>query len=303
VPQEYFFPLLFVAPQPGMAHQTEGQFTFTIRRWETSLFDLASLATKQKLHLPYQLMDVFLGRCNCEVAVGGTDSLSEAKQAFESFRLGLYVRGVSPLICPFITTHSINEYSGINDRGVATLRERLPKGMEVGPTISDIEFEAWPYELSLQCIVLNDRLTLMVEDLKAAALFASAWQRVSLNSPPLKTVGEIAAAAPTLISHAQSVLHIWSGIESLFEGVSTEVSFRISLHLAQLCATGPTRAQFLKRAKTAYGIRSKIAHGSARSITLEQWRDSWELLLLALGGCVRRGKLPSEEELINEMFL
>src|ERR1039458_5630109 len=153
-----------------MPQQTEGQFTFAMRRWETSLFDLASLATKHKLHLPYQLMDVFLGRCNCEVGVGGTDSLNEAKQAFESFRLGLYVRGVSPLICPFITTHSINEYSGINDRGVATLRERLPKGMEVGPTISDIEFEAWPYELSLQCIVLNDRLTLIAEDVKAAAL-------------------------------------------------------------------------------------------------------------------------------------
>ena len=66
--QPFYFPLLFLVPGfPDDAVDT-GPFQIAKRRWDTSTFDLATLATKHKLHLPYQAMDVFLSRCTWSCA-------------------------------------------------------------------------------------------------------------------------------------------------------------------------------------------------------------------------------------------
>jgi hypothetical protein len=112
----FFYPLLFLVPGfDGPVVECQS-FRLARRRWETSTFDLATLATKHKLHLPYQVMDVFLSRCNMELCISGKRSLEEANEAFQMLRISLYSNGVSPFLCPFVTTYSINEYSGINSR-------------------------------------------------------------------------------------------------------------------------------------------------------------------------------------------
>ena len=101
-----------------------------------SLFDFATLATKHRLHLPYQAMDVFLSRCNVELCVSGKQSLAGANEAFQKLRLSLYSSGVSPFLCPFVTTYSINDYSGINSRDSETLRAKMYPGISIDNAIA-----------------------------------------------------------------------------------------------------------------------------------------------------------------------
>src|SRR5688572_22008608 len=105
----YHFPLLFLVPEFSEPELENSQFRLVKRRWTTSTFDLATLATKHKLHLPYQVMDVFLSSCNVELCILNHTSIETAIQAFQSFRLALCAEGLSPFLSPFATTHSINE--------------------------------------------------------------------------------------------------------------------------------------------------------------------------------------------------
>ena len=298
----YYFPLLFVHPEQKLGNELVGSFQLSQRKWTTSIFDLASLYSKHKVHLPYQLMDVLLEHCNCELTVLGEESLNAAVEAFEYFRLGLYVAGASPFLCPFITSHSINEYSGINDRSVESLRKKMPTDMQSGPSISDIQFEAWPLELSLQYIVLKERTVLSGALMAAAARFAFQWRGLTRRFPSLATVGYAASSAPKLLSTDQSLLHIWSGIESLFPTITSEVTYRLSINLAQLCSPSANRVETLRRIKSAYGTRSKVAHGATKEISIDQWQDAWQILMLALDSIVKRGALPSESDLMNELL-
>lgn len=297
---DYFFPALFLVPDFAEQEVAPGKFRLSKRLWQTSIFDLATLATKHKLHLPYQLMDVLLGSCNSEIAISGAESQAEAVRLFDCFRLGLYVAGVSPFLAPFLTTHSINAYSGINER-----EANLPR--KVGPTSEGFTsktatMEAWPNELSMQCLALRERMKVDLGQVEAASRFAFQWRGLLARTPSLHVVGDVAKAAPRLESLEQSILHIWTGIESLFPTVSTEVSFRVALYLAQLCADPSDRKAFHAKVKAAYGTRSKIAHGSARDITFAQWEAAWSLLLSAVSAVVRRAALPSEQELMDELL-
>src|SRR5262249_21971840 len=122
---DFFFPLLFFSPGFGGETVGCGIFRLARRERETSIFDFATLPTRPKLHLPYQAMDVFLSRCNMELRVSGKPSLGEANEALHGLRVALYSTSVSPFLCPFVTTHSINEYSGINSRDSEALRAKM----------------------------------------------------------------------------------------------------------------------------------------------------------------------------------
>src|SRR5215216_1929430 len=154
----YYYPILFLIPDFSEQEVERPPVRLAKRRWITSTFDLATLATKHKLNLPYQLIDVFLSHCNLELCLNGQSSIEQANATFEAFRLGLYASGISPFIAPFITTHSINDYSGINSRDSDLLRDSLPPGMKEGVRSGEAILEAWPFELSLKCIVLENGL-------------------------------------------------------------------------------------------------------------------------------------------------
>jgi hypothetical protein len=57
--------------------------------------------------------------------------------------------------------------------------------------------------------------------------------------------------APKLSSAAQSILHIWTALESIFPRVTTEVSFRVALYMAQLNAKLGDRREYRKLVRKA----------------------------------------------------
>lgn len=89
-------------------------------------------------------------------------------------------------------------------------------------------------------------------------------------------------------------------MEALFPKVSTEVSFRLALYLAQLQQI-ELPSEVFQRTRAAYNLRSRIAH-SGPKITDTQWREAWDLLISAASAILQRGRLPSEDELLNEIL-
>jgi len=299
---DFFYPLLFLVPGFEGEAVEHSPFRLARRKWETSTFDLATLATKHRLHLPYQVMDVFLSHCNTELCVFGKRSLAEANEAFQNLRVALYSSGVSPFLCPFVTTYSINEYSGINSRDSEMLRAQMHPGMEVGLRSDVGTLEAWPIELSFECTVIAGGLLVTDATFGAAATKAAAWQRLLVRAPQLKAIVDATVAAPMLGNLGQSLLHIWSGLEALFPSVSTEVTFRIALYISQLTGTGVERLSRYEAVRAAYGIRSKVAHGSKTSVKTEEWNQAWGILMDCLNALQRRERLPSEQELLSEIL-
>jgi len=114
----FYFPLLFLRPNLE-GDLTIGQYAIAVRKWSTSTFDLATLATQHDLHIPYQVMDVMLSQCNIELAICDVTSHDQAIEHLDYFRVGAYLAGCSPFVVPFVTTKSVNEYSGINERDSA----------------------------------------------------------------------------------------------------------------------------------------------------------------------------------------
>ena len=297
----FCFPLLFLRPNAEWEIPlSDSPFQLARRLWETSTFDLATLATRHTLHLPYQVMDVMLQHCNLELRIEA-DNLDDAMGWLSSFLLGLYAEGASPTIAPFATTHSLNEYSGINSRDSTSLRDTLPEGMRVGITSDHTTIEAWPVQLSFSCLTLSQCIAVTPDIFLAAATMAKEWRALEVKNPMLRVVRDAAVVAPLLGSRDQSLLHVWCALEALFPKVGTEVSFRVALYLAQL-QSSLHRPDFFKLAKTAYTLRSRVAHGSYRGITQDEWQQAWDLLRACVIAILTRKDLPTEDALLQEVL-
>lgn len=139
----FYFPLLFWVPS-SFEDVKAAPFGLHPRRWDVSVFDLYSLAAeKHPIRMTAELMQLFLPNVNLEVSVDALDH-AEAKKLLDTLRVMLYVKGMTPTIAPFATSHSINEYAGINSRSSSLLREKLPEGMRHGITAEDTRVEGWP---------------------------------------------------------------------------------------------------------------------------------------------------------------
>jgi len=299
---DYFFPALFLVPKFDAPIIERGHYCVAKRRWTTSTFDLATLATKHKLHLPYQFMDVFLSRCNLEICVRQKDSFEDAVAWLRSLKLALYGSGVSPFVTPFGTTHSINDYSGINSRDSESLRAKMPTEMQEGLTSNTGTVEAWPLDLSFQCIVLPDSVAVSETDLSTSCDKALAWLSMIGNHDTLRGFSEAALSTVMIGSLSQSILHMWCAIESLFPSVGAELSFRVSLYLAQLVSHGASRRAYFEKVKKGYSTRSKIAHGSKHEASIEEWKAAWEIVTDTFNALVNRGLLSSEEALLADLL-
>ena len=297
-----YFPILFLVPAFDGTQIDYSYFRIAKRLWETSTFDLATLATRHRLHLPYQTMDVFLSRCNLELCVADQESLDAATAAFQSLRLALYTEGVSPFLSPFITTYSINEYSGINSRDSESLRKNLPPGLQEGLRSDEAILEAWPLELSFTCMIREDGIRLSKEQFGRAVDKAEQWCKLKASSKTLPVIEEVITTAPKITPPTQSVLHIWSGLEVLFPNVGAELSFRMALYLAQLLSPSSERTAVYERVRASYALRSAITHGSRQDVSMNDWQETWSLLMEAINGVLVRGKMPSEKELLAELL-
>jgi hypothetical protein len=299
---DYYFPILFLAPEFEDQQIECSQFKLSKRLWETSIFDLATLATQHELHLPYQAMDVFLSQCHLEIEVKGEQCLESAITMFQALRLSLYAAGSSPFLSPFITTYSINEYSGINIRDSKTLITQLHPGLREGLTSDSGKLEAWPFELSFTCITLKDDLKITSERFTDAANKAKDWKSLMADNKGLSAIQDIVISAPKLMPLAQSQLHIWSALEALFPTVTTELSFKVSLYLAQLVSVMKERADIYDTARASYVLRSAITHGARHDISEDDWQTIWSLLMQAINSILMRGSVPTEKELLSELL-
>lgn len=91
---------------------------------------------------------------------------------------------------------------------------------------------------------------------------------------------------------------IWSGIESLFN-VNTEVSFRISLYIANFLGKDEAEAkQIFKQVRKMYSLRSSAVHGNKTNASLENAvTESAVLLNRILKRCAETNNLPDVDNL------
>jgi hypothetical protein len=298
----YFFPALSLVPAFDEATLDFEIFAVHRRRWTTSTFDLATLATKHKLHIPYQLMDIYLASCNLEIEYKRAEECSEAADCVQVIRALLYLDGITPFVMPFVATHSVNEYSGINERDSTYFSKKFPDALRAGLTSETGTVEAWPLDLTLRLIRSSGSSDTTSEVWAETASRFQLWKSLESAFPVINLVRRLINSAPMIPDLGASILEIWQGIESLFPTVTAEVSFRIALLVSQLCAPIRNPGATYKETKRKYGIRSKIVHGSSSKINGEDWEGAWLTLCSSLRAVIERGKLPSEEELLSELL-
>lgn len=93
---------------------------------------------------------------------------------------------------------------------------------------------------------------------------------------------------------------LWSGIEALFEA-STEISFRISVYIANFLSCGNTDAakNIFEQVRRLYGSRSKAVHGSKiKGDIASLVSESAALLNQIIRRCAEIGSLPDINELV-----
>jgi hypothetical protein len=103
-----------------------------------------------------------------------------------------------------------------------------------------------------------------------------------------------------LFGHRSRIMQLWSGIECLFK-VSSEITRTLAMYSALLLEQGDADLRYglFKEVKKAYGIRSKVVHGS--NVSSEALEDTYlhasALLAKLLSKCVELSYVPSTEEL------
>src|SRR3569832_691483 len=95
------------------------------------------------------------------------------------------------------------------------------------------------------------------------------------------------------------LLIAWSGLEALF-GVEQEISFRLSLYIANFLKTGDARQAEFDKLRQSYNARSRVAHGTATKAKdlHEHAMYSRDVLTACLQKCVETSAFPSQALLV-----
>lgn len=216
----------------------------------------------------------------------------------------LYLESLQPTTAPFATSHSLNEYAGINSRSSDQLRDKLPEALRSGITAKCSRVEGWPNELTFSILHgENDCYSIRIDGdtfLKAAAKVA-VWQDIEKHHVRASILRSALVRAPLMPDRASSILHIWQALEAVF-GKGPELSFRMSLTLAELCWPIAARPDTYELAKISYKDRSLITHGRTKTSGVVEWVRAWELLKNAVRGILYRKAIPSEDELFRDLL-
>ncbi|WP_256562581.1 P-loop NTPase fold protein [Pseudomonas sp. HMSC066A08] len=183
-------------------------------------------------------------------------------------------------------------------------KDKLHKGLQTGINLKDAKVEGWPYELSLMCLRGDpEQLSNTVrEDVFLSAVQDSLlWRNLEDKNPPAKVIRAALAKAPLMPDISSSILHMWQALENIIR-IQSEITYRTSLLLAELCAPIQPRSLTYDTAKKSYGDRSKIAHGSSSSVDIFQWMRAWGLLQKTCQAILLRGGIPSADELTRELL-
>jgi hypothetical protein len=199
----------------GVKHRVSaGRFTVHRRLWEVSTFDIATLARRpHRLHFPWQLMDVFLSKSNCEIEVRCREGYEAARDHVRLFQSMLYLGATTPFLLPFGSSHSMNAYSGINSRDSDALRQKLPEGRRDGLTSDAAVVEVWLHEPGLHCIAIPNLEKISDGSVFMANRYADVWRTSEKKYSHLKAVRLALHTAPMITDLSSSLLHLWQGIE------------------------------------------------------------------------------------------
>ncbi|MFD5512809.1 hypothetical protein ACFWIB_34340 [Streptomyces sp. NPDC127051] len=303
---EYYAPISGLIPRNINEPAWVEDYGFIPRKWDVSIFDWAELGSKHSLHIPYTMGDMRLKGCNMEVAISAK-SIEEAREKILPFHVAMYARGVHPFSVQFISSHSINEYAGICSRKSSYGVDLLPEGMRTGITSSTAHVEVWPAPYTSGSAFSKDGLTRHAtpELLTRTVDDVHRWNSLRDKHSVCLFLERVLTSSPCVADPGQSLLHVWTGLESIFPKVQSEVSFRLALYLAQLQAPLGDRQQFFQKTKRSYGDRSKVAHGGELKPKggVDPWMETWSILTHTIRAMLERGEIPTEEELINELLV
>lgn len=298
----YYFMVQGLVPDESNAELQSGPFRIVPRRWQIGIWDWALLSTEHDLEVPYQLVDLAAQTVNLEIAVEASDT-SAAVSLVRALRLFLAVNCVSPISTPTISTHSINDFSGIKQFASDPTDPRH----ERAKTLATGEERVWMAGVRGGTVHMRpDQSTRCVDagTLAKAGRSAEAWVRLLAEGPQLRVLEDAALTAPEIANLGQGILQMWTGLESLFPTIHSELSFRLALYLAQL--DPQCRLDRFKQAKDAYKIRSKVAHGHDMSEPTEQnrnsWTACWSLLHSTAQAILARGEMPGTNVLETELL-
>lgn len=300
----FFFPCLWLVPKFRADVCDASPIILHKRKWDVSIFDLYSLVAKRHpVRVPVEIMHVFLQSVNLEIETKASD-FGEASDTIDCFRAMLHLRGTRPTVAPFATNISLNQYAGINQRSSGN-RDQMHPGLRQGITHDDCRIHSWANELAFSCFAPpaeKGSWELYKKTVVTAASDLSEWQTLERHWKHLRPARRALVKAPLMPDIESSILQIWQGIESLFPTVSSEVTFRTSLLLAELISPLGGRRETYDMAKKSYSDRSRIVHGSQKSLSMVDWYRAWSLLRDALSGVLARKSLPKEDELTMELL-
>ena len=298
--QSFFFPCTALIPSFDQNFVRFGNISVHKRLWNTTIFDLATLESRHHLHLPRPLMELFLPHSSLEIEIR-SETRENAQRKARIFQVMLYLQDTSTFLMPFLTNHSYNEYSGINSRDSTSLIDNLPEGMRAGIDSTNSKIEAWNHDASLWCMPSFGSRNISEDLVEAAVRDCEIWPKIEKENKSLAVARLALQTAPIIPDSGSSLLHIWQGIESIFN-VSSEVTFRTSILIAQLTSNILNPSITYDLARQSYGTRSKAAHGSIKSISQKDWHDAWHLLTLCVKAVIMRTRLPSIDELMKELL-
>ncbi|MCD1634593.1 hypothetical protein K7H91_12515 [Martelella mediterranea] len=214
------------------------------------------------------------------------------------------MQGLQPTIAPFATSHSLNEYAGINSRSSSYLVDKLPEGMRSGITAKGSRIEGWQNDLTFSILQgKRGRYSAIVDadTFIQAAKAAVVWQEIEAKYVKASMLRSALTKAPLMPDRASSILHIWQSLESVF-GKGPELSFRMSLSLAELCGPVASRPEIYSMSKKSYQDRSGVTHGKLAALSVDQWMRAWDLLKEAVRAILHRKSIPSEDELFSDLL-
>lgn len=302
----FYAPLAGLIPEEFEEPIQGEDYSLVPRKWDVSFFDWAELGSKHKLHIPYTVGDMRLKGCNMELAITA-ESIEEAQGKILPFHVMMYARGIHPFSVQFVSNYSVNDYAGINSRKSSYGLASLPEDLRTGITSATASVEIWgaPYTSGsgsrrggLTRSLTPELFAQVVDDVQR-------WKELRDKYPVCLFLERVLTSSPVVSDTGQSLLHVWTGLESIFPKVQSEVSFRLALYLAQLQAPLGDRKDFFQRAKRSYGDRSKVAHGGAIKAKAgeDPWLEAWSILTHTVCAMLERRRVPTEEELIEELLV
>ena len=271
------------------------------RRWDVAIFSWAYLATNQPhlLRVPYQLADVLSSAVHLEFVLEAPDFPAAARK-FELLYMGLLAEGIVPFSTPYIGTHSINAISAL---GVPTVPPDERADLSAALRDGTEAYEARWYRPDLRDYSAgpNTRKVIEADDLVRACDFARRWEKIEERTSEAVALRRAFTSAPSVLPPSMGFLSIWTALEGLFPDTRSEITYRLSLGLAQMCAVDTASLDDVKRLRKLYGRRSRVAHGDDASE--QDWEQAWEVFRDVVRAIVRRGTIPSEDELLAEVLL